>query len=255
MTQLSFYPSGLSKPFELSLSAIKSVFEPENPSYSKRQPNCQKCGQHGRKSRLKGHKRLCPFRDCPCPKCQVVSERQKLMADQIKIRRRQRKDSIMNFTRDHIASSINAAAALSAGQMNFAGLGSLNLLYNQLKQQMPSSLLTSPTSSDSSAYSPTNPINPFASSPDLLRTPLLFPHSPPNSGSPPTTGTLSSGGVIAPVAINPVTPSAFPFPLMPPNDCILLQNLLANYKFLEQKVGEPTLDSQMSNAIIDVCSV
>ncbi|EPB65717.1 hypothetical protein ANCCEY_15216, partial [Ancylostoma ceylanicum] len=58
--------------------------------------------------------------------CQVVSERQKLMADQIKIRRRQRKDSIMNLQRDQLASTISAAAALS-GQMNFGlgGLGSL----------------------------------------------------------------------------------------------------------------------------------
>lgn len=58
--------------------------------------------------------------------CAVVSERQKLMADQIKIRRRQRKDNIMNLQRDHLASTINAAAALS-GQMNF-GLGGLSLL-------------------------------------------------------------------------------------------------------------------------------
>ncbi|EPB67308.1 DM DNA binding domain protein [Ancylostoma ceylanicum] len=64
MTQLGFYP----KPFELSLSALKSVFEPDNPSYSKRVPNCQKCGQHGRKSRLKGHKRICPFKECTCAK-------------------------------------------------------------------------------------------------------------------------------------------------------------------------------------------
>ncbi|KAK6023123.1 DM DNA binding domain protein [Ostertagia ostertagi] len=64
MTQHGFYP----KPFELSLSALKSVFESDNPSYSKRVPNCQKCGQHGQKSRLKGHKRLCPFKDCLCPK-------------------------------------------------------------------------------------------------------------------------------------------------------------------------------------------
>ncbi|VDM62054.1 unnamed protein product [Angiostrongylus costaricensis] len=58
--------------------------------------------------------------------CQVVSERQKLMADQIKIRRRQRKDSIMNLQRDQLTSTISAAAALS-GQMNF-GLGGLSLL-------------------------------------------------------------------------------------------------------------------------------
>lgn len=36
--------------------------------FSERVPNCQKCGQHGKKSRLKGHKRVCPFRECDCVK-------------------------------------------------------------------------------------------------------------------------------------------------------------------------------------------
>lgn len=82
--------------------------------FLERVPNCQKCGQHGRKSRLKGHKRVCPFKDCNCPKCQVVTERQKLMADQIKIRRRQRKDTLMNLTREKITATLNAAAAVAA---------------------------------------------------------------------------------------------------------------------------------------------
>ncbi|KAL6742219.1 hypothetical protein Aduo_015391 [Ancylostoma duodenale] len=256
MTQLGFYP----KPFELSLSALKSVFEPDNPSYSKRVPNCQKCGQHGRKSRLKGHKRICPFKECTCAKCQVVSERQKLMADQIKIRRRQRKDSIMNLQRDQLASTISAAAALS-GQMNF-GLGGLgSLLYNQLKQQVPQSLLTSPTSSDGSSYSPSN-LNPFGSSPDLLRAPLLFPpQSPAASGSPPESATFAANAAVAasmiaaPVAINPITPTAFPFPLVS-NESLL--SLLANYKLLEQTTPEisstDSMDTQI-NSIIDVCNV
>ncbi|WKY08837.1 hypothetical protein Q1695_001761 [Nippostrongylus brasiliensis] len=256
MTQLGFYP----KPFELSLSALKSVFEPDNPSYSKRVPNCQKCGQHGQKSRLKGHKRVCPFKDCTCAKCQVVSERQKLMADQIKIRRRQRKDSIMSLQRDHLTSTISAAAALS-GQMNF-GLGGLGLLYNQLKQQVPQSLLTSPTSSDGSSYSPTT-LNPFASSPDLLRTPLLFPSqsqatttatSSPESATYPSAVSL----IAAPVPINPVTPSSFPFQLVANES--LLQSLLANYKLFEQTADFSATSESMdthtiNNAIIDVCNV
>lgn len=41
------------------------------------------------------------------------------MADQIKIRRRQRKDTLMNLTREHMTSAINAAAALSANPLNF----------------------------------------------------------------------------------------------------------------------------------------
>lgn len=46
--------------------------------------------------------------------CQVVSERQKLMADQIKIRRRQRKDTLLNITRENITATLNAAAAVAA---------------------------------------------------------------------------------------------------------------------------------------------
>lgn len=42
-------------------------------SIAERVPNCQKCGQHGRKSRLKGHKRVCPFRDCNCAKVYIYS--------------------------------------------------------------------------------------------------------------------------------------------------------------------------------------
>ncbi|ULT92867.1 hypothetical protein L5515_009954 [Caenorhabditis briggsae] len=57
-----------------------------------RRPNCQRCAQHSVVNRLKGHKRACPYRDCYCPKCQVVVERQKLMADQIKLRRRQKRE-------------------------------------------------------------------------------------------------------------------------------------------------------------------
>ncbi|CAI4223445.1 unnamed protein product [Auanema sp. JU1783] len=60
-----------------------------------RRPNCQRCAQHNVVNRLKGHKRSCPYRDCFCPKCQVVVERQKLMADQIKLRRRQKREKNM----------------------------------------------------------------------------------------------------------------------------------------------------------------
>ncbi|CAJ0589644.1 unnamed protein product [Cylicocyclus nassatus] len=191
--------------------------------------------------------------------CQVVSERQKLMADQIKIRRRQRKDSIMNLQRDQLTSTINAAAALS-GQMNF-GLGGLgSLLYSQLKQQVPQSLLTSPTSSDGSSYSPSG-LNPFGSSPDLLRGSLLFPPQSPATSSPPDSASFATNAAVAasliaaPVAINPVTSTAFPFPLVT-NESLL--SLLANYKLLEQNPTEisssESMDTQI-NSIIDVCNV
>lgn len=80
-------------------------------------------------SRLKGHKRICPFKDCSCAKCQVVTERQKLMADQIKVRRHQRKQTIMNLTRDNLK-VLNAvtAAAVSNPQPYISNLTNLNML-------------------------------------------------------------------------------------------------------------------------------
>jgi hypothetical protein len=101
----------------------------EGVSYTKRTPNCQRCGQHGRKARLKGHKRVCPFKDCTCAKCQVVAERQKLMADQIKIRRRQRKDNLMSMTRENLK-ALNAVAA--AANDNLPYINNLNMLCKQI---------------------------------------------------------------------------------------------------------------------------
>uniref|UniRef100_A0AC35TN70 DM domain-containing protein n=1 Tax=Rhabditophanes sp. KR3021 TaxID=114890 RepID=A0AC35TN70_9BILA len=64
----------------------------ENKMPIERLPHCQRCAQHGAQARLKGHKKLCPYRECGCIKCQVVFERQRLMADQIKLRRKQKKE-------------------------------------------------------------------------------------------------------------------------------------------------------------------
>ncbi|VDO50080.1 unnamed protein product [Brugia timori] len=82
------------------LQIEKQAISPPAMKGKERRPNCQRCAQHSVLARLKGHKRCCPFRNCPCAKCQVVQERQKLMADQIKLRRRQKKQKNLDALSD-----------------------------------------------------------------------------------------------------------------------------------------------------------
>ncbi|VDN54674.1 unnamed protein product [Dracunculus medinensis] len=81
---------------DMHLILAQSASSPQSTKGKERRPNCQRCAQHFVQARLKGHKRCCPFRDCPCAKCQVVQERQKLMADQIKLRRKQKKQKTLD---------------------------------------------------------------------------------------------------------------------------------------------------------------
>ena len=95
--------------------------------------HCAQCTAHGEIALLKGHKGICPFKDCTCPHCDLVKYKREIMAKQVKLKRLQEKNHGIKRGRSRVGisnlSTSKAARKEAAPLSSESKFGMLNKFF------------------------------------------------------------------------------------------------------------------------------